>query len=292
MTQEVDARRSLLAEVAQRYYVDGWSQDKVAEHVGTSRSNVSRLLGAAHREGVLRFVVDRPQRRHARLERLLCDRFELDFVRVTADNGLGPVGQAAAVWLGDNVPEGGRIAIGWGNTVEAMIDALDFTGSHDVEVVQVGGDLTVAPAATGHELVRRLADAVGGSYRFLHAPAVVASEALATSLRADERIAAELDRAAGADVAIVGIGSGAVEGVDGAVSVVSARLLDAGGREIVTPGRGVVALEMEELAAIPTVVGVAGGAAKGPALRAAMLSGAFDGLVCDRAAAKAAMEEE
>lgn len=292
MTQVIDSRRGLLAEVAQLYYVDGWSQDQVATQVGTSRSNVSRLLGAAHKEGVVRFVIDHPQRRHASLEQALVEKFGIEFAVVSSDNGLEPVGRAAAFWLGEHVPEGGRIAIGWGRSIEAMIEALDVSSAYDVEVVQVGGDLTVAPAATGHDLVRRLADAVGGNCRFLHAPAVVEPAHLAEALMADERISAELDRAATADLAVVGVGVGENEDVEGATAVVSARLLDETGSEVTTPRRGVVALEMERLAGIPTVVGVASGAAKGRAVQAALRSGAFSGLICDRALAKAALVED
>lgn len=61
-------RRIRLAEAAQRYYVDGWSQDAVADLLGTSRSNVSRLLDTARREGVVRFIIDHPLRRHDALE--------------------------------------------------------------------------------------------------------------------------------------------------------------------------------------------------------------------------------
>lgn len=68
-------RRIRLAEAAQRYYVDGWSQDAVADLLGTSRSNVSRLLETARRENVIRFVIDHPLRRHTALEDELRDAF-------------------------------------------------------------------------------------------------------------------------------------------------------------------------------------------------------------------------
>ncbi len=156
----------------------------------------------------------------------------------------------------------------------------------------MGGDLTMAPAASGHELVRRLAGALGGRHRFLHAPAVVETDAVARELLSDPRIARELDLARSADLALVGIG--VPEGGDRrAAAVVVARLVDDDGRELPGPhARRVVALTLDELRAIDTVVGVAAGAAKGRAVAAAARGGLVDVLVCDQEAASAALATE
>lgn len=308
MPTESLERRIRLAEAAQRYYVDGWSQDEVARHLQTSRSNVSRLLETARREGVIRFVVEHPLRRHDRLESALRGRFELDEPVVIAATGgsepvgaLDLVGRVAAERLVDGLG-GGRVAIGWGRAVQATVAHVAVERPLDVEVVQVGGDLTMAPAASGHELVRRLAGALGGRHRFLHAPAVVESERAAAELMADPRIAAELDLARTANVALVGIGVPGVGFVERAVlesyrgtlspaAVVCARLIDAAGSELPGPlRRRVIAIELADLRAIPRVMAVATGAEKGPAIAAALRGRLIDVLVCDQAAASAALE--
>ena len=302
MTAGLD-RRIRLAEAAERYYVDGWSQDRVAAHLDTSRSNVSRLLETARREGVIRFVVDHPLSRHASLEDELCARFGLAEAQVVAspDPSLDLVGRLAATWLERSSYT--RVAIGWGRTVQAAIDLVAVDESRDVEVVQIGGDLTLAPAASGHELVRRLASALGGRYRFLHAPALVTTPEAARDLMADPLIAGELDRARAADAALVGIGrpdGGFAEralaaaspgGLRQTAAVVAARLLADDGVELGGPLRSqVIALSLDDLRAIPTVVGVASGAEKGRAIAAALRSGAIDLLITDQPAAAAALE--
>lgn len=302
-------RRIRLAEAAQRYYVDGWSQDEVAKHLETSRSNVSRLLETARREGVIRFVVEHPLRRHDRLEAAVQERFgPVEAVVIAAAGNADPagtldlVGRVAAERLVEGLHHG-RIAIGWGRAVQATVAHAAVERPLDVEVVQVGGDLTMAPAASGHELVRRLAVALGGRHRFLHAPAVVASERLAAELLTDPRIAGELDLARAADVALVGIGVPGVGFVERAVldsyrgdrtpaAVVCARLIDAAGAELPGPlRRRVIAIELADLRAIPRVLAVAAGAEKGPAIAAALNGRLIDVLVCDQAAASAALEE-
>lgn len=298
MTTETIDRRIRLAEAAERYYVDGWSQDQVAAHLGTSRSNVSRLLEAARSEGIVRFVIDHPLRRATVLEQAMrAHAADLD-IRVLDRDGIDLVGRAGATWLGERLDGAHRVAIGWGRTVATVIGNVSVNDRHDVEVVQVGGDLTMAPAPSGHELVRRLADALGGSHRFLHAPAVVEDAATARQLRAEPRIAAELDRARRADVALVGIGipgqgfaESAAAAPPQAAAVIAARLIDDDGAEVTGPLRDrVIAIDLADLAAIPHVLGVAAGRDKGRAVAAVARSGILDTLICDRAAALGALD--
>lgn len=298
MTTDTVDRRIRLAEAAQRYYVDGWSQDQVAAHLGTSRSNVSRLLEAARAEGIVRFVVDHPLRRAGALEAAMrAHAPDLD-IRVIDGDGIELVGRAGAGWLVERLPGGQRVAIGWGRTVATVIEHVTVTDRHDIEVVQVGGDLTMAPAPSGHELVRRLADAVGGTHRFLHALAVVEDAATAQRLRTEPRIAEELDRARHADIALVGIGvpgQGFEENATGAppgtAAVIAARLIDDNGAEVTGPLRDrVIAIDLADLREIPAVLGVAAGAEKGRAVAAAARSGILDSLICDRAAALGALD--
>jgi DNA-binding transcriptional regulator LsrR (DeoR family) len=297
-------RRIRLAEAAQRYYVDGWSQDAVADLLGMSRSNISRLLDTARREGIVRFVIDHPLRRHRPLEQALTSAFALPEALVVSspDESLELVGRTAAGRLLSDTLDGATIAIGWGRSVQATINHLVTDQPRRVEVVQVGGDLTMAPAASGHELVRRLADQLGGVHRFLHAPALVESETAAMELRSDPRIAAELDRARRASHALIGIGLPGLGFAERAVldsytgrqrpaAVVCARLIDEDGLELTGSMRDrVISIDLDDLKTIPNVVGVAAGAEKGGAIAAALAGGLIDTLVCDQPAALAALE--
>lgn len=298
MTTDVVDRRIRLAEAAERYYVDGWSQDQVATHLGTSRSNVSRLLEAARAEGIVRFVIDHPLRRATALENAIRSHApDLD-IRVIDGDGIELVGRAGAGWLTEHVAHAQRVAIGWGRTVATVIDHVSVNERYDVEIVQVGGDLTMAPAPSGHELVRRLADALGGTHRFLHALAVVEDAATARRLRAEPRIAEELERARQAVVAIVGIGVPGQSFAENAASaptetaaVIAARLIDDTGGEVTGPLRDrVIAIDLDDLAKIPAVLGVAAGSEKGRAVAAAARSRILDSLICDRAAALSALD--
>ena len=74
---------------------------------------------------------------------------------------------------------------------------------------------------------------------------------------------------------------------------VLARALDAEGNPLDHPlNRRVIGLELEALRRIPTVIAVAGGVAKAPAIRAALRGGYVDVLVTDAEAAAAVLAME
>ena len=72
---------TLLA-AARLYYVQGRSQAEVAEALGTSRSNVSRMLAEAQRQGIVEIRVNDPGGRVHELEEQVRQQFGLRDVRI------------------------------------------------------------------------------------------------------------------------------------------------------------------------------------------------------------------
>jgi DNA-binding transcriptional regulator LsrR (DeoR family) len=305
-----------LAEAARLYYVDDLPQNEVARRLGTSRSNVSRILQAARETGVVKFRIQYPLARSAQLEAALVETFGVrEAIVLDAGSGssvLDRVGELAARWLVEHLVDGSTIAVSWGASLQSLTGHVDTDRAHDIDVVQLGGELGMDPRLSGHEHVRELAARIGGEYSYLHAPAIVTTTDCATSLRDSHDIGLQLKRAAAADLAVVGVGgfrtgfsenllrSGVVEpalrdeliAADPAGDVI-ARFLDDDGAELDTPMRDrVLAIELDELRRIPTVVGVLSGRDKGRALRAAMRGDLLDVVVTDQYAATTAVRME
>jgi DNA-binding transcriptional regulator LsrR (DeoR family) len=305
-----------LAEAARLYYVDGLSQDDVARHLATSRSNVSRILRAARETGVVKFRIQYPLARQHQLEEALTSSFAITEA-IVLDAGFDSsisdrVGELAARWLVDQLADGMTIAVSWGSALQALTGQVITSRAYDIDVVQIGGDLQVDPRLSSHEHVRELAARIGGSYSYLHAPAFVESADCAVQLRDSHMIAHQLKRAAAADLAVIGVGgfntgfseqlleSGVLEPAVQAQLIaadpagdVCARFLDDDGNELDTPLRDrVLAVELDDLRAIPRVAGVMGGRAKGRALRAAMRGRLLDVVITDQAAAATALRME
>lgn len=302
-----------LAEAAHLYYIEGLSQQQVASALNTTRSNVSRMLQAARELDIVRFQVVRPLHRQRALEQSLIEQFGIrEALVLAADAGTEPlqqVGELGAQWLTDHVKDGMTLTLSWGRTLRALARALHVDQAYDVDVVQLGGDLQLDPRFSGHELVRELAASLGGRYSYLHAPAILDSPAMVEELRALRPIRAELDKARAADLAMVGIGAYgqgfAAQLLESAhlttadrdafdahppAGDILARFFDERGEQLDGPlRRRVLALELDELREIPTIVGIAAGVDKARGIWGALRGGYVDVLITDQAAAASAL---
>lgn len=304
-----------LAEAAKLYYVDDLNQEQVATALGTTRSNVSRMLQAARLQGIIKFHVNHPLTRQSALEEQVVSTFGIKEAVVLAADAdvhvLDRTGELAARWLASQVRDGQAIAVGWGRTLRATAEQLEVDRAFDVTVVQLAGDLQDDPRFSGHELVREVAGRLGGQYSYLHAPALLDSSKTLADLQANQAISAELDKARKADMALVGIGAfghgystfvsdaghltegerAELEREEPAGDILG-RFYQSDGREV-GPLRGrVLGLDLTELSDVPVVVGVAAGPQKARALWGALRSGLIDVVVCDQSAAAAALHME
>jgi DNA-binding transcriptional regulator LsrR (DeoR family) len=307
----------LLAKAARLYFVEDRSQDDVAAILGTTRSNVSRMLKQARDLGIVEIRIVDPAQRDHELEQGLRDRFRLADARVLKASPetdvLAGVGRLAVRWLEETLRDGQVVALSWGQTLQAVVRAVDGLSRRDVEVVQLVGGLSALDSnVTGQELVRELSERIGARHRYLHAPALFSSpEALAMMLH-EHAIADALDAAKRADIALVGIGapglgsSGALLDAlglspsdraafdaAGPVGDVCARFYDLSGNEVQSVVRDLVlAVTLDDLRAIPTVAGVAAGREKALGILGALRGRVVDVLVCDREAARAVLSLE
>jgi DNA-binding transcriptional regulator LsrR (DeoR family) len=303
----------LLAKAARLYFLDDHSQDDVAAILGTTRSNVSRMVRQARDLGIVEIRIVAPAQRDHQLERALCDRYGLADARVLElspeTEVLSEVGRLAARWLDATLRDGQVVALSWGHSLQAMVRAVDLT-RRDVEVVQlVGGLSALDSAVTGQELVRELSERIGARHRYLHAPALFGSAEALTLLLREHAIAGALDAAKRADMAVVGIGAAGIGSsgalldalelspaeraefdAAGAVGDVCGRFYDLSGQEVRSVvNQRVLAVTLDDLRSIPTVAGIATGPEKGLGILGALRGRIIDVLICDQQAARSVL---
>jgi DNA-binding transcriptional regulator LsrR (DeoR family) len=172
-------------------------------------------------------------------------------------------------------------------------------------VVQIVGSVpTLELNVNSMELVRRVAECAGGPVYPLYVPVLVDSPEMAAALRRDPYVAKTIGMFDRLTRAVVGIGSWTASGstvraalprelaaeldAAGAVADVCSSVLDAGGRELRTEGlmSRFIGIGPDQLRAVPEVVAIAGGAAKAPAILAALRSGLVHRLITDDQAAR------
>lgn len=303
-----------LAKVAALYYLRGQTQQEIADRMRVSRPTVSRMIKEARTRGIVQITVAHIDGLAVDLESELEERLGLDEV-VVAEVGGGDIGErlgaAAAGFLARTLRPGAVVGLTWGTTLREMVKAVVPRQTRDVTVVQTLGGMG-PPLAEAHaaDLPRRLAASLGAGLRLLQAPGVVASAAARDVLLADPQIRSSLDGLSEMTMAFVGIGSlesnpvldparlagevgVAPSLIDdlraaGAVGDVALRFFDADGRPVATAlDDRVIGVDLETLGAADCVVGVAGGAQKVEAIRAAVRGGLVDVLVTDDGTAHA-----
>lgn len=302
-------RQELLAEVASLYYEAGLGQAAIAERIGVSRSNVSRLLTEARRNGVVEVRIIRPlptdeslQTRAVKLFGLR-DAAILDSKWIPESQMLSRVGTLAARYLESMLSDNDSLAISWGTALREVENALSSRREQNVRVVQmIGGVGTAHPDVDGTELARRFAESLGGRHHYMNAPLLVEDPATRRALIQEPRIRRVLEMAAECSVALVGIGAvepsvssllraGYVTKETlielqrvGVVGDVCGWHFDIQGRIVDTYlNRCIISLDPTAIKKIPHVVGVAVGRPKALAILGAIRGGFINVLVTDSA---------
>ena len=201
----------MLVQASRLYYELGETQNAVADRLGVTRPQISRLLKRARAEGIVEIrIVDRDTAESPAADELQ-RRFGLAEVHL-APTLAGPedltrriVGRLAAQVLRDNIRDGSIVGIGDGASVAAIADALD----EDATPVSA----TVVPLAGGYwstgpdrDPFRRIADAFRAQPHGLMAPGLLDDAATKRALEAHAGVRTMFDLWKRLDIALFGIG--------------------------------------------------------------------------------------
>jgi central glycolytic genes regulator len=210
------------------------------------------------------------------------------------------LGRAAARILVQQIRDGDIIAITGGSTMSHVADSITAE-KYRVTVVPGRGALGERVEIQANTIAAKLAQALGGSYRLLHAPDNLSRQALDELVR-DPGIAEVLALVRRTTILIHGIGQaldmaarrdvpsdqlGALINLDAVAETFGFYFNDRG--EIVWQANS-IGLRLGDLESIKTVIAVAGGAAKARAIRAVAAHRSQDILVTDQGAAEAILQ--
>jgi deoxyribonucleoside regulator len=307
-------RHELLAEIAELYYMGGLSQEAIASQVKLSRPSISRLLLEARELGIVEINVNQPIPTAPALEEQLAAAFSLQSVRVLERRGANDeavfqmLGRLGATALNSIIKDNTTVGLSWGTAVHAVIQALRPRRLPGVKIVQLLGGIG-APynSIDGPEQCRRAAEMFGAQHYYLNAPIKVDNPEVAAALLKDHSIKEVLELARQADIALIGIGStnpevstqyhsGYMTFEDlrrleklGAVGSMCSSFFNLAGESVNAPwiDSCTISVNWEDLKQIGTVVAIAAGRRKAPAILGAVHSGIVNTLITDDAAAEA-----
>lgn len=288
------------------YYAEGLTQSEIAGRVGYSRPHISRLLTQARERGIVRITISHPLERILVIEEDLRRALSISTVRVAEvpeSDTMGALGQAAAELLADALLDGQVLAVGNGRSISAVARHLQPLTRVNCTVVQLLGSIPGGLPEWGRDaptVCSRIAEKLGAKVSRMSMPLIVDDPALLPSLMREEKVATTLALGARADIAMVGVAGLEARGPGNilkeyltpevvqaiqrghAVGHILDHHYDMAGNHVVTPlSRRTLALPLEELKGIPTVIGVAAGAEKTEAIIGAVRGGIINSLVTD-----------
>ncbi len=309
----MDQHTRLLVKVSRLYFERDMKQQEIANALAISQARVSRLIKEAKERGIVRSVVVVPTGVHSELEDELESRLSLtQAVVVDTDDARSveqALGTATADYLASTLTGDAVIGVStWSGSLISALQSMRPASKHMARsVIQMFGGVgnpDVQFEAT--RLTSDLARVLGAEPQFVPAPAVVGNESTARALEEDPDVRAVIEQWSQISVSLVGIGAlepspllarsgNAVTDEEmhelsshGAVGDVCLRFFNQSGEPIESSfNRRVIGMSADAIRAVPRRIGVAGGASKVDAIRAAGLGGWISVLITDVDTARA-----
>jgi DNA-binding transcriptional regulator LsrR (DeoR family) len=305
-------RTSLLADVAEMYYLEQKNQAEIAKAVGVTRSMISRMLTEARESGIVEIRIQRPLQSDPELEAELKDQFGLRDVFVVITNHRSGerltriLGSAGAQILRRYLAPQKILGLAWGTSISATVDAFEAVEPMSVKVVQLVGAMGAHNLEyDGHDLVARITEKLGGEAYYLNAPYLCQSAEIAKSLLETKSVRETISVGKKTDVALLGIGTTSIEYSSfylagyvtrreleelrraGGIGDVCGLHFDLSGQPACEDFcERLISIRRQDLLSIPVRLGVAGGEGKAEAILGALRSKYVNVLVIDNVTAK------
>jgi len=292
------------------YFVEGHTQEQVAEQIGISRIKALRLLAAAREDGTVQISINSQAGSVIKLQRDLEQHLgvaQAIVVPASTQNEASiaaVVGHATGRYVSEQVFNGASIGVGWGATLKVCMQSLIWREIDDMTVVSLLGGLMNATADNPSAVAWRLADFYKTRHYQIAAPVFVPNADLAHQLWQIAGFKDLRERAQRVDIALLSVGSVGQEasifrrGIlneaemtslaeAGAVGDVLCHFVDAGGQVLDHPvNRRVMAVSPVDIRDVGTVVISSGGEHKAKAIRAGIAATNASVLITDVSAAR------
>lgn len=227
----------MLVRVAWLYYVEEMTQAAIGDLLGLTRRAVNEMLGQARSAGLVNITINAKSRDCIEAEKALERRFGLSAARVVPTpqdqdaKTWAVLGQAGASYLEGRLDRGevSTLAVGWGNTLNALqhvlalrgrragqsdranpsdadgTDGADGAGSGLV-VKSIMGALTTGHEITSFDIVRGFAHRLDATGHYFAAPIYSSSPQSRRTLLEQPEFRDPYARLCDADIALVSVG--------------------------------------------------------------------------------------
>lgn len=309
-----DDDEQLRVRVAWLYFMEGLTQADIASKLGITRLRANRLLGEARESGLVNIQVNARLSGCVALEReLIAETGVKDAVIVPtpADpEQIAPVlGRATADYLARHLDENRvrALGIGWGATLRETVRHLHSANLPELSVNSMMGGLTYGSELNTFEIASEFARRVNAQCNYLAAPIYAGSPRSRDTILEQDVFRETFQRLSGIDMALMSVGDlsrrslliryglprdvtvDSLRGA-GAIGDIMGTFLDARGQPVRhAVNKRVIAMPIEMLRKVSTVIVASGGLNKAAILAGVLRARFCSVLVCDEATARAAL---
>ena len=207
----IDVNDDVKTRIAWLYYVEGKTQDEVANIVGMNRSRVLRILAAARLDGTVQIRVTTRMSRCVELERQLESRWSLTRAIVVPEPQdpsqlRAIIGAEVGAYMSQAVTSDMTVGLGWGKTLTSGVPAIVPRGADGVKVVAMLGGLTRVSEINPSEFAWRVADRLSAECYMLASPVYAPDKRTRDALMAHPGLAEVFVRTQSLDMAVVSVG--------------------------------------------------------------------------------------
>ena len=294
MAEDYSMESDIRTRAAWLYFMEGLTQDAVAQSLGITRARVLRMLAACREDGTVQIRVTTQLSHCVEFERKLEQRYKLERAVVIPkpqdDTRLATIiGAATGAFLESVLADGMTVGLGWGRTLSSSLPHIPPRVFSKMTVVSLIGSLTRATQFNPSEFAWRFADRLGAECFMMAAPVFAPDSRTREALVRHPGINEIFQQAQKLDLAIVSVGDlspnstmgkyGLLEREDiadlvraGAVGDILCRFIDAFGKVLSHPlNERVISVEPQMLQSARRIILASGGWEKAAAIKSALL---------------------
>jgi deoxyribonucleoside regulator len=295
--------------IAWMYYVEGLTQNEIADRLGIGRVTVVRNINEALKQREVKIWITGHVAECLDLEAQLKEKFNLLEAVVVPEpanpaNTAKLIGNAAGMYITDQLSDNFCLGVGWGATLYASLQTLSPRELTGMEVVSLLGGIVQARRFNPAEFAWQFANTVGANCYLLPAPAIVDSAETRRTLIERCGLDDVLNRSDRMDMALLSVGTMSSESTSfrfaffseeerqslvkaGAVGDMLYNFYDINGNTVDHPiNRRVMSMPVERLKRVPKRVMISGGIEKVDALLGGIKLVDANVLITDEATAR------
>lgn len=204
-------RKRFLAKIASLYYLEGLTQQSIANKLNISRTKVSRYLTRARSEGIAEIKINYPAKDFSSLEYQVEKKYKISECIIvgtleSSEATIEAMSESFNNILSRILKDGSHIGIGWGGSLREISKYINVMEKSDIKVVpMIGGLGKTGTGVHTNSVAKNIADRMNGVSYMIHSPAVLDNKETKEIVEKDSNVREIMEMSSKIDTAIIGI---------------------------------------------------------------------------------------